>query len=72
MVPKGYRLDVYSDYDLWDWVDYFDGEYVNDVTQEMKCFNLADHGIDNKLNSLRITRSYNAVGSWQAITSTES
>ena len=72
MVPKGYKLDMYSDNGLWNWFDWFDGEYVDDVTQEMKCFNLADYGIDNKLRSLTIKRDYSAVGSWQAITSTES
>ena len=73
MVPKGYTLDIYSDFGLWNWLDYFDGEYVDDVTQEMRCFNLADYdGLDNEMGSLTITRNYSAVGRWQAITSTES
>lgn len=70
MLPKGYWVHLYDDADLWSYMDWFEGRYKNDFTQELECRNLGDN--DNKLGSLEIHRDNNLIGQWQAITSTES
>ena len=71
LLPKGYRLDLYDDNDFIELVTSFEGKYKNNFSQEMECINFVGEDYNNKLNSVIITRSSNAVGSWQAITSTE-
>ena len=71
LLPKGYRLELYDDNDFIELVTSFEGKYKNNFSQEMECINFVGEHHNNKLNSVIITRSSNAVGSWQAITSTE-
>ena len=72
MLPKGYWVHMYDDGDLWNEVENFEGRYKNDYTQELECNDLKEWGADIQPGSLEIHRDNNAIGQWQAITSTES
>ena len=74
MVPKGYKVDLIKGWNLEtnEGLVSLLGKYKNSRSQEMECRNLEELGINDKVNSLIITKSDNAVGYWQAITSTES
>ena len=74
MVPKGYKVDLIKGWGLEteEGLVSLLGKYKNSRSQEMECRNLEELGINDKVNSLIITKSDNAVGYWQAITSTES
>ena len=58
MLPKGYYVHMYHDPDLWNYLDYFEGRYKDDFTQEMECRDLRTwDNRDNRLESLMITKA---------------
>jgi len=64
MMPKGYRVDLLEGWNLetFEHLASLEGKYKNSRSQEMECRDLGELGINDRVNSLIITRSDNAVG----------
>ena len=63
-MPKGYHVDLIEGWNLETehTLLSLNGMYKNNRSQEMECRDLGELGINDKVNSLIITRSDNAVG----------
>ena len=63
MMPKGYHVDLLDGWNLETehTIISLDGKYKNSRSQEMECRDLNEF-LNDRVNSLIITRSDNAVG----------